>query len=111
MVKYIRENLNDFLLLSLAVLVTLQVRSCFDNKQPNNELYEYKLQESEKAIKKAEQEREMYRSRYDSVIAVAKEKDTVLIREIKTNTVKYEQVPVRVNNYSNDELRRAVTEY
>jgi hypothetical protein len=65
----------------------------------------------DKEIQSIRAEREDTRRRYDSIILIQMQKDTVLIREYKTNTIKYEKIPVTVGNFSNDELRRAIYNY
>lgn len=97
-------------MLIVSVLATLQVTSCFDRRKPSS-LYKEQIEQKDKRIEELGNDRDRYRTRYDSIIAVQKTKDTVIIREIKNNTIKYEQVRDRVNSLSNDELRRAITDF
>lgn len=99
-----------WLWVGIAILLTLQVESCFHNRKPNSE-YKKEIADKEKQIQEVVKDRDVIRGKYDSVIALLVEKDTVLIREYKTNTIKYEKIPFTVGNYSNDELRRAFTGY
>jgi hypothetical protein len=95
---------------AIAVLLTLQVEGCLHNSKPDS-AYKKEIAAKDKEIEKAGQERDVMRRRADSLIVLLMAKDTVLVREYKTNTVKYEKIPVIVGNLSNDELRRAVSNY
>jgi FlaG/FlaF family flagellin (archaellin) len=103
--------LNTILLIAIAVLLTLQIQSWFGRSGKPNSYYKEKIADMDKEIQSIRSEREDTRRRYDSIILIQMQKDTVLIREYKTNTIKYEKIPVTVSNYSNDELRRAIYNY
>jgi hypothetical protein len=103
--------LNTILLIGIAVLLTLQIQSCFGGGGKPNSYYKEKIADMDKEIENIRSEREETRRRYDSIILIQMQKDTVLIREYKTNTIKYEKIPVTVGNFSNDELRRAIYNY
>jgi len=103
-------NITTILLIAVAVLITLQIESCFHNRKPDKE-YKKEISDKDKQIEQIGVERDIFRDKYDSVITLLTKKDTVLVREYKTNTIKYEKIPVTVNSFTNDELRRAITNY
>jgi outer membrane murein-binding lipoprotein Lpp len=103
-------SLNTILLIGVAVLLTLQIEGCFHNSKPDSE-YKKQIAEKDKQIEQVSTERNDMRQKYDSVISLLTKKDTVLIREYKTNTIKYEKIPDNIRNLSNEDLRRAITGY
>ena len=102
--------LNTILLIAVSVLLTLQISSMFRSNKPNS-YYKEKLADKEAEIKEVKQDRDLYRTKTDSLLALLRQSDTVLIREYKTNTIKYEKISPTVDAFNNDELRRAIFNY
>lgn len=92
--------------MGVAVLLTLQIEGCFHNRKPNSE-YKKEIADKDKQIQQIGIDRDALRGKYDSVIRLLTLKDTVLIREYKTNTVKYEKIPIYINSLNKDSLRAA----
>ena len=108
--RRMKLSVNDMVLIAVAVLCGFMLSRLFPPKQQKNYSKEYHaLQDSVRV--QVGRDRDYWRGKYDSVIAVATKKDTMLIREYRTNTIKYEKIPNTVNSFSDDELRRAVTEF
>jgi hypothetical protein len=108
--KFIKENIVSILLVALAVLVTLQLQSLFGgSKQAPDISGEIKAKDA--IIEMIKTEREQDRREYDSTISLLMQKDQQKVIEYKTTKVIYEKIPVRVGNYSNDELRSAAESF
>ena len=108
--KLSQSNLTLLLLVGCAALLTLQVESCFHRNRPDS-YYKEKLADKEKQIQEVIAERDKARSEYDSAIRVEQKKDTVLIEKYN-NLIKYEkEIPARVRNLSNEDLRRAINSF
>lgn len=70
-----------------------------------------RLKDKQEIIDMVVEDRNYWRGKYDEVIGEIKYKDSLLQLKDKTTIVKYEKIPVVIRGYSNEELRRAVTEY
>jgi len=89
------------------IILCLFIGSLFSRpKQQTNIEVITKLYDS--LIASIQRERNLTREMYDNAIAEAMQRDTVLIKEYKTNTIRYEAIPVYINNLSDDSLRAAV---
>jgi hypothetical protein len=108
--KFIKANITTLLFIVVAILLTLQVESCFHNSKPNSE-YKKEIADKDKQIEDVTKDRDVARGKYDSVIHLLTLKDTVLIKEFHNNTVKYEKIPDNIRNLSNEDLRRSVWAY
>jgi hypothetical protein len=69
------------------------------------------LKAKDDLIKSITSERDAERKLNDFVVSQLKEKDSLLKLKYQTNVIRYEKVPVIVEHYSNDELKRAVEEF
>lgn len=108
--KLSQSNLTLLLLVGCAVLLTLQIESLFHRNRPDS-YYKEKLSDKEQQIKEVIAERDKARADYDSAIRVEQKKDTVLIEKYN-NLIKYEkEIPARVRNLSNEDLRRAINDF
>lgn len=105
-----QSNTNLLLLVATAVLLTLQISSCFKSSRPES-YYKEKISDLNSQIENIRAERDGYRDRYENVISEARARDTVLIKSYFYNQKKYEKIPVYIDNLSDDELRRAITDY
>jgi len=81
--------------------------------RPSSSGIDYKelIKAKDETIQAVIRERDVYRQWKDDAINELNKKDSVLQLKIKTNTVRYEKIPVTVSNLSDEELRRAVEEY
>ena len=105
--KLSQNNLTLLLLVGCAVLLTLQVESCFHRNRPDS-YYKEKLADKEQQIKEVIAERDKARADYDSAIRVEQKKDTVLIEKYN-NLIKYEkEIPARINSLDKQALHRAI---
>lgn len=106
-------NITTIMLIASAVLVTLQIKSCFD-KSPINE----RAIRNEMKLEALEEKR-----KYDSLVWVEKlkakdveiealkQKDTVFVQKIIQSNDRIKQIPVVVSGFDKSELRRAITNY
>ncbi len=104
------KNLHTILLVGLSVAVTVIVMLIFGRgKQPIDHTGEIKAKDE--VIKMITDDRNYYRSHYDSVIRFAQSKDTLLIREYKTTNTVYEKIPAIIAGTSKDSLRAIAKGY
>lgn len=61
----------------------------------------------DETIKAVIREREIFREWKDSAVAAANQKETQLVKEYRTTTIKYETIPVYYNIVGRDTLRAA----
>ena len=73
--------------------------------------YRELIKAKDETIQAERQVREAERKFNDFLISELKAKDSVLQIRVKTNTIRYEKIPVTVSNLSDDELRSAVENY
>jgi len=73
--------------------------------------YKELIKAKDETIQAVIRERDTYRQWKDDAINELKAKDSVLQLKVKTNTIRYEKIPVTVSNLSDDELRSAVENY
>jgi len=73
--------------------------------------YKELIKAKDETIQAVIRERDVYRQWKEDAIQELHEKDSVLQIKVKTNTIRYEKIPVTVSNLSDDELRRAVEGY
>lgn len=101
------------LFILVAVLITLQFKSCFDKVNKPEQMIR-----NEERLKYLEKERladsvvivEKVR-KYDSLIALSMEKSNQLATKYQTVKTIYEKIPVIVNDFDREQLRRAIAEY
>lgn len=96
-------------ILAFAVII-IAVTFLFSNRQSGID-YKELLKAKDETIQAVIRERDTYRQWKDDAINELKEKDSLLQVKIKTNTVRYEKIPVTVGNLSDEELRSAVENY
>lgn len=106
-------SLNTILLIGVAVLLTLQLNSCFSKVHKPEQMIR-----NEERLKYLEKERLAdsialveRRVQYDSVTALLMKKDTVIVTKLIANDKKQQNIITVVRDASKDELRRFVTEY
>ena len=99
-------SLNTILLIALAVMIVLQLKSCFDKAPPNERLIraEMKIEALEEKRKSDSLQLADYRQQRDEMISALKVKDTTLIIKYETTKIKYADIPTAVNNLSRDSL-------
>jgi len=73
--------------------------------------YKELIKAKDETIQAVIREKDAYRKWKDEAIQDLNEKDSLLQLKVKTNTIRYEKIPVTISNLSDDELRRAVEEY
>ena len=106
-------NITTILLVASAVLVTLQLNSCFGKKTVNenairNEMRIEALEEKRKSDSLIWVEKLRLK---DAEISALKQKDTVFIQRIIQSNDRIKQIPVTVSGFDKSELRRAITNY
>lgn len=91
------------------IILAISLITSYRNK--GDDSYKELIKAKDETIQAVIRERDIFRQWKDDAINELHKKDSVLQLKIKTNTVKYEKIPVTVGNLSDDELRRAVEEY
>jgi len=106
-------NLNTILLIGIIALATWQIRGCF-TKTPLPE----KMIRNEERIKYLEAQRLTdsvalieTRVKYDSLVTVSIQKSEQLAGKFKATKVIYETIPVIINSYDREQLRRGVSDF
>ena len=108
-----KVNLNTILLIGVAVLLTLQLRSCFDKVRKPDEMIR-----KEERLKYLEEKRltdSMYYARTIQVLTDSiqslKSKDNIFVNKLQTNDKKIKASNDRVNSLTDDELERGFATY
>lgn len=106
-------NLNTALLIVVAVLVTLQVKSCIEPTPVSREVVEaqVKLKQYEKELPSIREELDFIYARYDSLLLASVQRYEDLERRKQPIQYAIKQVPVIVGNYDREQLRRAYAGY
>lgn len=104
--KFIRDNIVTLLFVFIAVLLTLQIKGCKE-KADTTKQYKEKIKEVKDQQEQAVKDRDEVRAKYDSLLAIDRRRDTLLIERYKTNTIKYEAIPIYISNLDRDSLRAA----
>ena len=106
-------NLNTILLVGIAVLMTLQIKSCFEPTRVDPKLIEAKVKQEqyEKELPEIRKELDYIYAKYDSLLLASINRENEL--EQKKQPIRYaiKQVPVIVGNLDREQLRRAIIEY
>lgn len=98
----------NIILIILVVIAGILIYGLFNKKQDSSlEL----IKSKDETIKAVTSERDVYRKWKDDEVKEGQKKDSLLQLRYKTNTIRYEKIPVIVGNFSDDELRRAVEEF
>lgn len=92
-----------------AIILVISLLTSYRDK--GDDSYKELIRAKDETIQAVARERDTYRQWKDDAIQELQTKDSLLQIKVKTNTVRYEKIPVTVGNYSDDELRRAVEEY
>lgn len=92
-----------------AVILVISLLTSYRDKGDDH--YKELVKAKDETIQAVIRERDTYRQWKDDAIDELHKKDSVLQLKIKTNTVRYEKIPVTVGNLSDDELRSAVENY
>lgn len=98
-------------LLALTVLLLISFLLVILKRKTQPDNYKELINAKDSVISSVIRERETFRQWKDQAIAELQKKDSALKIEYKTTVVKYEKVPVTINNLNNEELRRAVSNY
>ena len=106
-------NLNTILLVGIAVLMTLQLKSCFEPARVDRKLIEAQIKQEqyEKELPEIRKELDYIYAKYDSLLLSSIQRETNL--EQRKTPLKYaiKQVPVIVSNLDREQLRIALTNY
>lgn len=101
-------ELNTILQIAVIVLLVMILRGCNSPKPPDhskeNELYD-------RLVKTIEQQRDEYKQRFDSAIALQWKRDSLLKTENKVYVNRIKEVPVIINSLDRDGLRREVSNF
>ena len=103
-------SLNTILLIGIAVLLTLQLNSCFSSGAKPPDISD-KLKAKDELIEEIRGQRIEDRKIIDSVISLLSQKDEQKVREIKTIVTKIERVKEIVDPLSKDSLRVLITKF
>jgi len=101
-----QKILGGLFFVAAVIICTFLVTLFTKKNQPDNidELIKAKQEIIEGVIR----ERDMFRAWKDEKNLALQKKDSVFIHTYKTNTIRYESIPVYINNLGNDSLRSAV---
>lgn len=106
-------NLTTILLIGIAVLLTLQLKSCFEPSKVDREVIEaqVKMEQYEKELPQIRAELDAIYSRYDSLLIASLNREQSL--EERKTPIRYaiKQVPVIVGNLDREQLRWAYAGY
>lgn len=104
---------NTILLVGVAVLMTLQIKSCFEPTRVDPKLVEAKVKQEqyERELPEIRKELDYIYAKYDSLLLASISRENDL--EQKKQPIRYaiKQVPVIVGNLDREQLRRAIIEY
>lgn len=109
--KMTKQEIIKYSLIGLFAIGGLLILLTFFKRNNNGIDYKELLKAKDETIQAVTRERDVYRQWKDDAINELQKKDSVLQLKIKTNTMRYEKIPVTVSNYSDDELRSAVENY
>jgi len=106
-------NLNTILLVGIAVLMTLQLKSCFEPARVDRKLIEAQIKQEqyEKELPEIRKELDYIYAKYDSLLLSSLQRENDL--EQRKTPIRYaiKQVPVIVSNLDREQLRIALTNY
>jgi len=106
-------NLNTILLVGIAVLMTLQLKSCFEPARVDRKLIEAQIKQEqyEKELPEIRKELDYIYVKYDSLLLSSLQRENDL--EQRKTPIRYaiKQVPVIVSNLDREQLRTALTNY
>lgn len=92
-----------------AIILIISLLTAYKNKSDSS--YKELIKAKDEVIQATIREMNTYRQWKDEAINELNKKDSMLQLKYKTNTVRYEKIPVIISNYSDDELKRAVEDY
>jgi hypothetical protein len=106
-------NLNTILLVGIAVLMTLQLKSCFEPARVDRKLIEAQIKQEqyEKELPEIRKELDYIYAKYDSLLLSSLQRENNI--EQRKTPLRYaiKQVPVIVSNLDREQLRTALTSY
>jgi len=106
-------DLNTILLIGIAVLLTLQLKSCFEPSRVDPKLVEAKIKQEqyEKELPEIRKELDYIYAKYDSLLLSSLQRENNI--EQRKTPLRYaiKQVPVIVSNLDREQLRIALTSY
>jgi len=106
-------NLNTILLVGIAVLMTLQLKSCFEPARVDRKLIEAQIKQEqyEKELPEIRKELDYIYAKYDSLLLSSLQRENNI--EQRKTPLRYaiKQVPVIVSNLDREQLRIALTSY
>lgn len=99
------------IIIGILVLAGIIIMFTFLYRKTDSFDYKEIIKAKDETIQAVIREREVYRQWKDEAINELNKKDSLLQIKVKTNTVRYEKIPVTVGNLSDEELRSAVENY
>lgn len=106
-------NLNTILLVGIAVLMTLQLKSCFEPARVDRKLIEAQIKQEqyEKELPEIRKELDYIYAKYDSLLLSSLQRENNI--EQRKTPLRYaiKQVPVIVSNLDREPFRNAFTSY
>lgn len=105
--------LNDMLLIGFAVMLTLQINSCFSKVHKPESMIrnEEKIKAYESELPKIKQQLSDITAKYDSLLLVSAERILQLSQAYKATKIYYEKIPVIVGNLDKEQLRSGANNY
>ena len=109
-------NLNKttiILAIALVALLTWNIRGCFTKVEKPEKMIrnEVELEHLKKELPVVQQELTAVTAKYDSAISVSQERSNQLSNSYKATKIIYEKIPVIVNDFDREQLRRALADY
>jgi len=106
-------SLSDILFIGCAVLLTLQINSCFSKvHKPESMIRSEVENELLKAeLPKIKQELTVVTAKYDSLLSLSYERTLQLANSYKATKIIYEKIPVIVGHLDKEQLRAGANNY
>jgi len=98
------------ILVVAGIIVGFFVSTIF-KKKPQKSNYDLLIEAKQETINLLKSQLETERNYKDEIVKLMEKQDSVFVVQYKTNTIKYEKIPVTVANFSDDELRSAVENF
>lgn len=106
-------KIDTILIVGISVLLTLQLKSCFEPAKVDRKLIEAQIKQEqyEKELPEIRKELDYIYAKYDSLLLSSLQRENDL--EQRKTPIRYaiKQVPVIVSNLDREQLRTALTNY
>jgi hypothetical protein len=106
-------KIDTILIVGISVLLTLQLKSCFEPAKVDRKLIEAQIKQEqyEKELPEIRKELDYIYAKYDSLLLSSLQRENDL--EQRKTPIRYaiKQVPVIVSNLDREQLRTALTSY